>query len=382
MVRAFVAVALVLVAAFASAGVNVWTTNGPPGAVSALALTSSSLAIYAGVSVGGRGIAFRSLDHGESWHPIGETAPNTSISALLTDPNHLETLYGTTAAVGTTIFDGLGGNAYRSLDRGSTWELRGPISWARVHSLAIHSVEPDTLFGAGIACRCVRIPCISGLVCGAGFLRSRDAGARWFLCTAGILGTKLTAVATDPIERSRVLAGGDRGVFVSDDQADHWSLSNSGLESCPFIQALAVRPSDGAVFAAAGKDIPGSFGCGGVYRSADGGRTWAAAGLPLRFVTSLAIDPVDPKTIYAGTSRTDPQSAGGVFRSVDGSESWSPLGSIPGAPDVSQVVVEPSGMVIHAGTSAGVFDYEIVPGARPPVIQPRDRETRVLPSRP
>jgi hypothetical protein len=73
---------------------------------------------------------------------------------------------------------------------------------------------------------------------------------------------------------------------------------------------------------------------------------------------------------------------GGVFRSVDGGETWSPLGAIPRMPDVSRIVVESSGRFIQAGTASGVFDYEIVPGARPPVISERDRETRTLPSWP
>lgn len=364
------------------AGENAWTTSGPPGAISALASSREGSAIYAAAIVGGRSIAFRSRNHGESWDPIGEATPNTSISALLTDPQQPETVYGATAGSGMSSFNGFGGNAYRSFDSGSTWEFRGALYFTNVASLAIQPIEGSALFGAGTACWCVRIPCASGMACGLGFLRSRDAGATWFRCAAGLLGTKLTTVATDPDQPNRVFAGGDRGVFVSDDQAEHWSPINFGLESCPFINALAVGSSD--VFAAAGKNIPESFTCGGVYRSADAGKTWTAAGLAQRLVTALAIDPDDSRILYAGTSGTGPLFAGGVFRSVDGGVTWSPLGEIPGRPDISRIVVESSGSLrfIHAGTPAGVFDYEILAGARPPVVPGRDRETRTLPSRP
>jgi photosystem II stability/assembly factor-like uncharacterized protein len=75
------------------------------------------------------------------------------------------------------------------------------------------------------------------------------------------------------------------------------------------ISELVFDPQHpSTVFAATG---------GGVYRSADGGRTWRALELApdADRVDALAIAPGDPKTLYAGTGR-------GVFKTTDGGASW------------------------------------------------------------
>ena len=58
----------------------------------------------------------------------------------------------------------------------------------------------------------------------------------------------------------------------------------------------------------------------GVYRSADGGGSWAPAssGLTNQFITALAIDPSNPAVLYAGTD-------GGLFKTTSGGSSWTEL---------------------------------------------------------
>src|SRR6266487_4513420 len=57
---------------------------------------------------------------------------------------------------------------------------------------------------------------------------------------------------------------------------------------------------------------------GNFYGSTDGGATWVRTGAEtegLAQVESLAFDPSDPKTLYAGTWRQ-------AFRTRDGGETW------------------------------------------------------------
>ncbi len=58
----------------------------------------------------------------------------------------------------------------------------------------------------------------------------------------------------------------------------------------------------------------------GVFRSRNGGDTWAAinTGLTHPFIFTLAIDPLVPSTLYAGTYNF----ARRVFQSRDGEDTW------------------------------------------------------------
>jgi len=60
----------------------------------------------------------------------------------------------------------------------------------------------------------------------------------------------------------------------------------------------------------------GTYGAG-VFKSVSGGESWTAANTDLTttVVFALAIDPVTPATVYAGTR------GGGVFKSINGGES-------------------------------------------------------------
>jgi photosystem II stability/assembly factor-like uncharacterized protein len=376
--RFSVAFLLILASHTAGAGENVWTTSGPPGFLTALAVAPQSPTLFAGVSLDGHAQAFRSLDSGLNWTFQAETT-NATISAFAVDPFHAETVF---AATIRSQYLGEGGEVYRSPDGGSIWVQLASVS-ARIRSIVPHPTEPDTLFAASNWCRCLQPLCFFHFVCSLTILRSRDSGATWTFHDTGLQGGSAASVVVDPVDHERVFAGGDTGIAVSQDRGDHWTPSNAGLETCPSILALAVRSTDSALFAASGQIFSNRFQCGGVFRSLDSGRTWSVTGLSPHYVTSLAIDPVNPRTMYIGTARIgffSPE--GGVFRTTDGGETWETfgLGLPPGG--VSDVVIESSGRKLHASTNEGVFDIDIVPGARPPVVPIRSRESRVLPSRP
>lgn len=379
MSRALLVFAVGLIAGSASAGENVWTSSGPPGHVLTLIVDPITGTLHAGVRVAAeQTIEFRSLDHGASWTWIAAAPLDTSISAAAISPERPATVYA------STNYRAWGVGVYRSDDGGLTWLSTAFLPNSLFRTLTVQPGAGYTLYAGGSSCYCTRIPCYTS-VCNAAVLASRDSGSTWTEMSEGLSGFTVFSLAFDTTEPNRIHAGGFIGLFSSIDGGVHWSLRAQGLEDCPTILALAVRPTDGALFAGTGRleSVGSGFACGGVFRSSDRGETWAATVLPQYYVTALAIDPARPDTIYAGTARNGAFSPdAGVFRSEDGGETWAAFGSIPGSPDVLQIVVEPSGRFVHAGTSAGVFDYEIVPGARPPVVPPRQRETRSIPPRP
>jgi photosystem II stability/assembly factor-like uncharacterized protein len=87
-------------------------------------------------------------------------------------------------------------------------------------------------------------------------------------------------------------------------------------------------------------------GRNGVAKSTDGGKTWTT---PTAYVSSgfgpqtLAIDPLDPTTLYASSL--------GIFKSVDGAQTWTPIYQPPAG--FSALVVDPliPGVIFGAGSS-------------------------------
>ena len=78
---------------------------------------------------------------------------------------------------------------------------------------------------------------------------------------------------------------------------------------------------------------------GGVQRSDDGGETWRAVGLPGRSVRALAIHPVEPATLYAGTYD---RGQNALFRSVDGGATWSESIKTDIFRGITAVVIDPN----------------------------------------
>ena len=148
------------------------------------------------------------------------------------------------------------------------------------------------------------------------FYGSTDGGAAWKPLAPGpaFPGFVATGLVADPSAPGRLwaaLAGPYEGglVAVSSDHGATWTMLARWQHSVA-TRALALSPGPRPVLAIGGDD--------GVRLSRDGGRTWTPTGGDtdgLRQVESLAFDPKDPQTLYAGTWRQ-------AFRTKDGGATW------------------------------------------------------------
>jgi photosystem II stability/assembly factor-like uncharacterized protein len=208
--------------------------------------------------------------------------------------------------------------ACAGLEAAAWWRL--PLWGAEVR---VFAVDP---FEAGV------------VYCGTSrgnFYGSRDDGATWEPLAPGptFPGSYVTALVADPAVRGRLwaaLAGEIQGgrVVVSDDRGATWRtlLQSSGAVT---TRALALAPGEPRLLAVGGDD--------GVRLSSDAGKSWrrTGQGVPgLHQVESLAFDPADRGTLYAGTWRQ-------AFRTRDGGGSWSRIAE---------------GMVLDATVYAWDFD--------------------------
>jgi photosystem II stability/assembly factor-like uncharacterized protein len=135
----------------------------------------------------------------------------------------------------------------------------------------------------------------------SGVFKSTDGGVSWAAAGGGNQGLSVRGLALHPSDGRRVLAATLAGVFRTGDGGSRWTRTGGFSPT-----ALAGAPSDPNVFYA---------GLNRVFRSGDGGATWAAMGEGLDFVSTLAVDPTDPRVVYAGGFE-------GFFRSFDGGATW------------------------------------------------------------
>jgi len=168
-----------------------------------------------------------------------------------------------------------------------------------------------------------------------GVCRSDDGGRNWSQSNEGMDETGATHILLDPDSPvdTRVLyvAGFGRGVYKSSDGGRTWSLKNEGIaQSQPFAWRLA-RSSDGALYVLIARRSEdgsiGNAGDGALYRSTDGAEHWQPVTLPegTNGPNGLAIDPRFPNRLYLaawGRAAGQHGDGGGIFLSADGGKSW------------------------------------------------------------
>ncbi|HVT17160.1 MAG TPA: hypothetical protein VHQ90_13395 [Thermoanaerobaculia bacterium] len=166
-----------------------------------------------------------------------------------------------------------------------------------------------------------------GAAAGADGVESLYAGLRWRLVGPFRGGRVLavSGVAGRPETFYFGAAGG--GVWKTTDAGRVWTPVFDGPPSGS-IGALAVAPSSpDVIYAGTGEaDMRSDISFGdGVWRSGDGGRTWSRAGLrDSRQIGRILVDPRDPDVVLVAALGhgfgANPER--GVFRSADGGKSW------------------------------------------------------------
>ena len=163
----------------------------------------------------------------------------------------------------------------------------------------------------------------------------------------GGMSGRVTAFAVDPRDENVFYVGTASGGL--------WKTVNAGTTFTPVFEneavasigALAIDPlRPDIVWAGTGEGNPrNSVSPGyGIYRSTDGGQTWKCMGLELtRYIHRIIIDPVNTDIIYAGAigSPWAPHTERGLYRSLDGGTTWKQILYTNETSGVADMVMDP-----------------------------------------
>jgi photosystem II stability/assembly factor-like uncharacterized protein len=152
-----------------------------------------------------------------------------------------------------------------------------------------------------------------------------------FINNWGVTSGRINAVAVSPADPRVVLVGASTGgVWRSADGGETFAPASDDQVDLA-VGAIAFAPSDPSVVYAGMGDLDNGYVGTGVLKSTNGGLTWSRVSndsLPARgLVNDIAVDPSDPNRVYvAQVARLDASLntlfEAGFFFSADGGTSW------------------------------------------------------------
>ena len=248
----------------------------------------------------------------------------------------VETVTGIPGDPLTYYMGSVGGGVWKTTDAGQTWEpLWNKGSVFSIGAVAIAYSEPNVVYvGTGEACP------RGDMAYGDGMYKSTDAGKTWQ--HIGLTDSRhIGKILVDPHDPNRVFVAtlghvygpnAERGVFRSTDGGQTWAkvlYKNDTTGAADLI----FDPTNSQILYAAMWTVqrtPWSLTSGGspddgLYKSTDGGDTWqklGGQGWPQGLLGKIgvAVSAGNPNRVYALVEATGTQK--GLYRSEDGGMSW------------------------------------------------------------
>jgi len=230
------------------------------------------------------------------------------------------------------------GHIFASDDAGQHWSLRGRVASrhdAVVQKLLVNAQHENELLAA-VWYQDVRE--------GGGLFRSSDAGATWML--AGLSGETVRAVEQSPSTGEIFVAGTRSGVFRSSDAARTWQrISPASDPELRNVDSVAIDPRDAQTIYAGTYHLP--------WKTSDGGQTWNAVPAGMiddSDIMSLRVD-------FATLGRIFASACSGIYRSENGGALWTKLQGIPYSSRRTQAMVQDPAdpRILYAATTEGLW---------------------------
>jgi len=138
----------------------------------------------------------------------------------------------------------------------------------------------------------------------SGVLVTRDGGASWRQIEGIPQDAAVNTVAQDPQKSDSIYVGTKRAFYLSHDGGASWSRRGGNLPFGDFTSIL-INPRNSEEVFVGNAYQTGEIG-GGVFRTVNGGQTWARIDprenrLPSQRIWALAFDSRDQNTLFVGS---------------------------------------------------------------------------------
>lgn len=311
---------------------------------------------YVGFATAG---VWKTEDNGINFKPIFDTYSTHSIGDLGLSQSHPDVMYVGTGEPNNRQSSSFGNGVYKTTDGGKTFTNVGLAETQSIARVVVHPTNPDIVWVAAM-----------GHLFGAnperGVFKSTDGGRTWRHVLKIDDNTGATEIAIHPSNPNVLFAatytrrrtvygfasgGPGSGIWRSTNGGDTWTrvtggglptgtMGRIGLDfarSNPNVIYAQIEvapdkePVDQAAVAAAGRGGGGGGGgrggqlppddkVSGIWRSADGGRTWEFRSnennRPM-YYSQIRVDPSNDNVVYVGGA--------GASKSTDGARTFTPL---------------------------------------------------------
>lgn len=284
---------------------------------------------------GNDGGVYTSMDGGENWQHL-QNLPITQFYSCAIDPKNFNKLYGGTQDNGIIRTNLEDDNGWNQILSGDGFQV-----------LIDHANSNYIYVGHQYG----------------NWYRAVDGGDTFAIIMDGVdpfdRKNWNTPIVQDPRD-VRILYFGANRLYRSYDRGLSWRPISSDMTDGPTtgnlmygtITTIAIAPSDSKVLYIGTDD-------GNVWRTQDGGKTWAflSQNLPKSWVSAIAVDAENTNIAYvtfSGYRQADYTPH--IFRTEDGGEAWTDISSnIPEAPINAVIAAPKNNQVLYVASDLGVF---------------------------
>ncbi len=298
---------------------------------------------YFGAVGGG---VWKSDDAGQTWAPIFDSQPVSSIGAIAVAPSNPDILYVGSGEADMRSDISYGNGMYKSTDAGRTWARIGLEDSRQIGQILIDPRDSNRVFVAALGHA-------YGPNAERGVFRSVDGGKTWSKVlfkdenTGAIdlaFGSQDTQIIYASLWQTRrppwnvypPSNGPGSGLYKSTDGGNTWDhLTGHGLPTEGLGRiGIAVSPSNSTriYLLVDAKE-------GGLYRSDDAGENFRRVATEPRlwgrgwYFGGVTVDPKDPDTVYVANTS--------LYRSRDGGKSFTAIKGAPGGDDYHSLWINP-----------------------------------------